>query len=128
MTTTPTFTYEVNDNLEVRIWDGINSEPFLLQPFDPDTREVWKNRDEAVAFAEGMIAKIQAAQQSTDTNLDNSKKLSDFNFPQVEGFNPPLSPEQIQLIEQAKEDSERIKRIESAIIEVQQTLLNLQNN
>lgn len=124
--TTPekNFRYEINEDLELRIWDGLNDEPFMLQPFNCDNEnKPWKDRDEVIAFAEKIINEVKETDKLVAEDPDyfkklQEKKLSDYGHPVANNFDPVLTPEQRTLIEQAREDSERIKRIEQVLADI----------
>jgi hypothetical protein len=94
--------YEITDDLVIYCyWTG-NDVPYLEQPFHPSTQELWKSKEEAESWV------IQHFE-----DYENSK-----NNPKVIPFveNPLSLPSNYdEIMEQAKDDSERLKRIEKML-------------
>jgi hypothetical protein len=90
-----TYTVEAIDTgYEVKVFDGIAVEPFLLQPFNPENNNLeWANEEEAAAWAQKQI----------DMCVERDAMPP----------KPVLDP--IQLMEQAVEDSARIARLEDLL-------------
>ncbi len=128
------YRYEIDEDLALRIWEGDAEAPFLLQPFNPDNEnKPWVDNDEVVAYAQKIISEMELNTQRLAEDPDYYKKQmaemlksqevegktpSDYGFPTSTNFNPVFSKEQEILIEQAKEDSERIKRIEEIVMQL----------
>jgi hypothetical protein len=84
----------IETGFEVKVYDGIAAEPFLLQPFNPENNNLeWASEAEAAAWAQKQI----------DLCVERD------NAPQK----PVLDP--VKLMEQAVEDSARIARLEDMI-------------
>jgi len=116
------YRYEINEDLELRIWDGVNEAPFILQPFNPNDNQPWVDRDEAEAYALKTLAGIEEAERLAAEDPDYFKKKRDEELKNHllnhNGRNIQLSPEQETLIAQAQEDSEKIRRIEEIVNEI----------
>ena len=133
------YRYEVNEDLELRVWEGEAELPFLLQPFNPDNdNKPWVDEAEAAAYGQKIIDDMEEnarrvaedpdyykkqleerqAQERQQMQAQEGKPGSDYGFPTSTNFSPVFSKEQQMLIEQAQEDSERIKRIEQAVTQL----------
>jgi hypothetical protein len=125
------YRYEVNEDLELRVWEGEAEFPFLLQPFNPDNEnKPWADEAEATAYGQKIIDEMEENARRVAEDPDYYKKqleeraaqegkpASDYGFPTNTNFNPVFSKEQQVLIEQAQSDSERIKRIEEMLLEI----------
>jgi hypothetical protein len=133
------YRYEVNEDLELRVWEGEAELPFLLQPFNPDNdNKSWADEAEAAAYGQKIIDDMEEnarrvaedpdyykkqleerqAREKQEMAAQEGKSGSDYGFPTSTNFSPVFSKEQQMLIEQAQEDSERIKRIEEAVMQL----------
>jgi hypothetical protein len=128
------YRYEIDADLALRIWENDAEAPFLLQPFNPDNNNgPWANNEEVVQYAQKIIGEMELNAQRLAEDPDYYKKQmdqllqtqqaegktpEDYGFPTSTNFKPVFSKEQEMLIEQAREDSERIKRIEEIVTQL----------
>jgi hypothetical protein len=102
------YTYTINKNNELQMFDDGNEVPFIDQPFDPSTTEPWESKEKAEAWAQQLIY-----------SMENPKPYNPQDaIPQVNGQPLEFSVEQQAMIDQAFDDSDRIKRIEIVLMDI----------